>query len=92
MSKVGKRSKRGAVQLDKEAKETIEKLEMKIDEIRKASMNEINRLEAMMESESNEKQQRLTGFHHKVGVRLEDLSVSNNEIRGELTQVSAAIA
>jgi hypothetical protein len=69
----------------------IEKIEMKIEELRKASMNEINRLEAMMESEANEKQQRLTGFHNRVTGRLEDLSVSNGEIRGELSQVNSAI-
>ena len=36
--------------MDKELKEAVTKMDHKIEDLRKASMNEINRLEAMFES------------------------------------------
>ena len=40
--------------LDKESRELIKTLESKVEELRKLQYNEINRLEAMMEKESQE--------------------------------------
>jgi len=40
---------------DKEAKEVLKNVENRIEDLRKASMNEINRLENKLESESREK-------------------------------------
>lgn len=47
-----KKKKSGASGLDKESRDLIKNLESKVEELRKSSFGEINRLEAMMEKET----------------------------------------
>lgn len=47
-----KKKKGGAAGLDKESRDLIKNLESKVEELRKSSFGEINRLEAMMEKET----------------------------------------
>ena len=59
--------------------DAIKTIENKIEELRKASMNEINRLEAKMENDSNEKSGRLTNFEDHFNNSLNDIVHSNQE-------------
>jgi hypothetical protein len=93
LEKKGKR-KAGAIPLaglDRDAKDAVLAIESKLEDLRKASMNEINRLEAMMETEGNERASRLAGFEDGVAARLEDLASSHGEILGNLSQVNGAV-
>ena len=47
-----KKKKGGSAGLDKESRDLIKNLESKVEELRKSSFGEINRLEAMMEKET----------------------------------------
>ena len=51
----------GGASIDKESREQLKNIEAKLDELRKTSFNEINRLEAMMEKEQNEVKQHIQG-------------------------------
>lgn len=55
-----------AILADKEMKEVISKVEGKIEELRKASMNEINRLEAMLEHDDCVKLSKYNKFENSM--------------------------
>lgn len=73
-----KKKRRVSGGLDKEAKEAMKNVESKIDDIRKQSMNEINRLEAMMETEANDKKLMFNSFEDSVNSQLSEMVNSNN--------------
>lgn len=54
-------------------------------------MNEINRLEAMMETDGDEKTARLAAFEATVSARLGELARGNGDMQGNLSQVNGAI-
>ena len=60
--------------------EAIKTFDNKIEELRKASMNEINRLEAKLENESNEKSGRFVTFEEQFNNSLNDIIVGNNDM------------
>ena len=53
------KSQRQTVVKEAEMKDSIKNMDSKLEELRKASMNEINRLEALIESEESSKNARL---------------------------------
>ena len=71
--------------------ETMKSIDGKIEELRKASMNEINRLEAKMENDDNEKAGRFTTFEDEFNNRLNDMMVRNNEMQKNVNQLNGVV-
>lgn len=86
-SKTDRKGRRGGVagaSLDKEAKEALKNAEGKVEELRKASMNEINRLEAMMEKDNNEKAARFAKFEEGLHAELAEVFASNGDMQKQV--------
>ena len=71
--------------------EAMKNYDGKIEELRKASMNEINRLEAKMENEDNEKAGRFTTFEEEINHRLNDMMMRNNEQQKNINQLNGVV-
>ena len=60
-SKKSSKKKNSVSGLDKESRDQLKSMELKIEDLRKQSFNEINRLEAMMEKEQSEAKHYIQG-------------------------------
>lgn len=82
-----KSKKRGTIVVDKDSKDMLKQFEQKIEELRKSSYNEINRLESMMEKDLNEQRNLFKEFTEQFNTGNKESDDAVNEIKSAMGQI-----
>ena len=86
-----KKKKRRGTGGDKETKEALAKIEVKIEDLLKANFKETNRLEVMLENEGLNSQMRLNNFQEDVKNQFNSMKINTGETKVNVTKLNNAV-